>query len=90
MPGEEVSLHDLDSAIRARAARFLSDGEQVATWIVIVGTRSFNVESVHGTGGTTITLPHMGCMPPWEAKGLMDHAKELMGFTLDPEEEGEG
>lgn len=78
-------LAALDELIRARVADQLDDGEQVVNWLVIVGTRMFRnfPDYPAGTAGTVIAIPHMGAMPPWEAKGLMGHYLDLISGMLD-------
>lgn len=74
------ALAALDDAIRARAADQLAVGEQVVTWVVLVGTRMFGdfPEFPDGTGGTVVAIPHAGAMPPWEAKGIIYHYLDLL------------
>jgi hypothetical protein len=78
-------LQALDDIIRRRAADQLEDGEQIVNWLVIVGTRMFRPDPTlpRGTAGTVIAIPHMGAMPPWEAKGIITHYLDLIGGMLD-------
>ncbi len=88
----ERDLAALDELIRRTVAGQLDDGEQPVTWLILVGTRMFGKLTAYpaGTAGTVVAIPHMGAMPPWEAKGVISHYLDLIGGQLDDDTAGGG
>jgi hypothetical protein len=72
MNDTEPTHDQLDDAVRAHVASDLEPGEIVVSWIVVAATR------VMDGGGNVILAPAGGCMPNWEARGVLAEALSIV------------
>ncbi|MGQ0774563.1 MAG: hypothetical protein ACT4NY_09120 [Pseudonocardiales bacterium] len=74
----------LDEALRTHAASELADdGEVIVSWLALAAVRR------HDGGGAVISLPSSGCMPYWEARGLLHEALASMDRQIAQDEAGD-